>query len=193
MPDTRIQLHSGVVFDPLHPDFRLINIEDIAHALSNQCRFSGHVTEFYSVAQHSLHVSEAVEAAVPGQQLPALWGLLHDATEAYLQDVPSPLKHALFGDKYRHAEGRLMKAIASRFELGPEPDVVRRADLHMLVTEVRDLMPHAKKTREGRELWAQWLTGVRPFSWKIVPLCPEDAADLFMYRYLSLTGANVYG
>ena len=77
-----MQTHSGIQFWPLDPRPEDILIEDIAHALSNQCRFAGHCCFHYSVAQHSVLVSENV----PAQD--AMWGLLHDAGEAYLVDLP---------------------------------------------------------------------------------------------------------
>lgn len=92
------------VFDP-NPD--LICIEDIAHGLSMQCRFGGHTTHFYSVAQHSIEVS--LMCSEPHE----LAGLLHDASEAYLLDIPRPIKKQLSG--YKEVEGRLMKVIAEKF------------------------------------------------------------------------------
>src|ERR1019366_9954250 len=83
--DGAIRTYSGVRFKPLDPD-PAVGISDIAHALANQCRFGGHSSAFYSVAQHSVRVSEICAAE------DALWGLLHDASEAYLVDVPAPLK-----------------------------------------------------------------------------------------------------
>ncbi len=73
----------------LNPRPEEIDIEDVAHALSHACRFAGHVPAFYSVAQHSILVSELLDART------ALWGLLHDASEAYLHDLTRPLKRAL--------------------------------------------------------------------------------------------------
>ena len=81
-----VQTVTGKAFYPLKPDPSLISIEDIAWALSMQCRFAGHVLHFYSVAEHCVYISNSV----PMED--ALWGLLHDATEAYLTDVPRPLK-----------------------------------------------------------------------------------------------------
>ena len=81
-----IQTMSGVIFYPLDPRPEEIRIEDIAHALSHQCRFAGHCREFYSVAEHSVRVSREL----PQEFM--LWGLLHDASEAYLVDLPRPIK-----------------------------------------------------------------------------------------------------
>lgn len=154
MSDSRIQLYSGTIFDPLAPDPQLIEVEDIAHSLALQCRFSGHTFKFYSVAEHSVRVSHCFD-----DPHLALWGLLHDASEAYLVDVPSPLKnHKTFGSGYRAAERRLMRAVAVRFNLSwPMPDEVKKVDRRLLVTERRDLLSRVG-SREERDLWTPWLT-----------------------------------
>ena len=77
---------TGKIIDPINPDPEDIDIRDIAHSLSQQCRFTGHTSEFYSVAEHSVLVSEAVPAR------DAALGLMHDATEAYLADLAKPIK-----------------------------------------------------------------------------------------------------
>src|SRR5579872_2947230 len=84
-----IQTASGLEFPLFEPRLDAINIEDIAHGLSMICRFTGQCARFYSVAEHSVHVSHLV----PRED--AAWGLLHDAAEAYLGDVASPLKKHL--------------------------------------------------------------------------------------------------
>jgi len=95
-----IQVNSGGIFDPLNPDPAGILIEDVAHALARQSRFLGHGDGSYSVAEHCVHVSRACEPE------DALWGLLHDATEAYLGDLPTPLKQSEIGEQYVIAENR---------------------------------------------------------------------------------------
>src|ERR1700693_5499467 len=100
-----------------------IRIEDIAHALSNQCRFGGHAREFYSVTEHCVRVSQHCRPE------DALWGLLHDASEAYLSDVPAPLKVLPAFKAYRAAERSLQWTIAARFEGAPEqPASITEAD-----------------------------------------------------------------
>lgn len=170
----------GVAISPLNPDPADIVIEDISHALSNQCRFTGHTRYFYSVAQHSV----AVSMLLPEKY--ALWGLLHDATEAYLSDIARPIKrfNADFGNIYTMVEDGLMDAIITRFGLErtlPMPDVVKEVDNLMLANEIRHLMPQSP-LYEGWEAYAD------------VPLSllsqtyPEQAKTNFMHRYYELGG-----
>lgn len=114
------------VFDP-NPD--TICIEDIAHALAHQCRFGGHTQNFYSVAEHSCMVAATVPRYL------ALAGLMHDAAEAYLVDVPRPIKKKLQG--YKVIEDNLMVVIAQKFDFFEDllhPDI-KQADEAMLKTE----------------------------------------------------------
>ncbi len=126
-----IQTYTGKQFWPLDPRPEEVCLEDIAHALSNLCRFGGHCLKFYSVAQHSIHVAQ--------QSLP-IAGLLHDATEAYLIDVPRPIKRNL--TNYAEIENRLAVVIGERFnvDLLVLPQIVKEADERMLQTEKRDLL-----------------------------------------------------
>ena len=135
---TWIKTYTGKKFYPLRPDPAQIDIVDIAHALSNQCRFTGHCKWFWSVGAHSVMVSEVV-SMLGGNYVEQLWGLLHDASEAYAVDLPTPIKRQVVG--YAEAEKLIMNAIAEAFDL-PEnmPQIVKDADEIMLATEARDLM-----------------------------------------------------
>jgi uncharacterized protein len=130
------QMFTGRQFWPLDPRAEDIDPVDIIISLSRQCRFTGHTKYFYSVAQHSVLVA---------RQLPEhlkLWGLLHDASEAYLVDVPRPLKKLPGFEAYREAEARVMACVCERFGIAVEqPREVTLADHRMLATEARDLMP----------------------------------------------------
>lgn len=130
----QILIRSGDYFDLSDPDNNIIDIDSIAHSLSNLCRFTGHTSQFYSVAQHSFHVAQLV----PKEH--KLAALLHDAAEAYIGDVSAPLKSML--PEYRRIEEQIRRAIYQRFNLPAElPECVIEADMIMLATERRDLMP----------------------------------------------------
>ncbi len=168
-----IPTFSGLKLNILSPLDRDISIEDIAISLSRECRFAGHTKKFYSVAQHSLHVSEILPHSL------ALEGLLHDATEAYLRDIASPFKELL--PEYRRIERLLDGAIRKKFGLPLEMDrEVDLADRVLLATEKRDLM-------EGcRDEWPV-LHGITPLPFEIVPLPEEKAFDAFMQRFSVLS------
>lgn len=128
-----MQTHSGRIVDLTRFSEEDILIEDISHALSHIVRFTGHARVPYTVAQHSLLVADLVPPA------DRLWGLLHDASEAYLGDVASPLKSLL--PDYRQIEEKFQKVIAGRFGLPwPMPETVKFADRVALMAEKRDLM-----------------------------------------------------
>lgn len=169
-----IQLAHGGYFNLLEPDTRDVLMFDIAAALSKLCRYNGHCSEFYSVAQHSVLVSEIIDPRY------ALWGLLHDASEAYLGDVSYPLKQLL--PDYRLIEARVEACIIETFKLGLEPPDVKRADLVALCTEKRDLMP------KGPD-W-KMLDGVIPHYNKIHPQDPRTANLSFMDRYVDIKCRN---
>src|SRR5271157_3917634 len=126
--------YKSIEFWPLDPREEEVNIFDIAHALRLLCRFNGHVRNFYSVCDHSIRVSYLVPPEL------ALAGLLHDATEAYLSDIPSPTKIDL--PIYKMWEKTLQETIYRRFGLPiEEPPEVKLADRILLVSEMRDLLP----------------------------------------------------
>jgi uncharacterized protein len=134
-----IKCYSGGRIHPLNPRPEDIHIEDIAHALSLNSRFTGHTPYPYSVAQHSLIISTLVPREF------ALWGLLHDASEAYLSDIARPVKHQPEFEFYRVVEKRLMRAVCERFGLPEEePEVVKYWDQRLLVSEQLLLMGGTK-------------------------------------------------
>ena len=181
--NAHIETFSGHTFAPLDPVFADIRIEDIAHALANQCRFSGHTRFRYSVAEHCVRVSEAIERRGHGRTV-QLWGLVHDASEAYLVDLPSPIKKtegSAIGAAYREIEARLMAAVCRRFSLPEkEPAAVRLADAQLLATEVRDLM------HGDRPYWGK--LEAKPLPARIRPWSAEVAEFEYLRRYRALTG-----
>lgn len=175
--DTAAVIHTftGRLVNPLDLQPEDVDIVDIAHALARQCRFSGHTKEFYSVAQHSVICSKIVESGFERD------ALMHDASEAYLQDVARPLKiHPSFGQSYRGAEKRAEKVIAgvfgTNFPMKPE---VKVADNLALVTEARDLM-------HGTAKWSQFYQEIPPLSEVIVAWTPRRAEREFLERYQKL-------
>lgn len=171
---TWIQTYTGRKFDFSDPQPDMVFIDDIAHALSNVCRYAGHCNEFYSVAQHSVYVSYHVQ---PQHQLQAL---LHDATEAYVVDMPRPLKQMLPG--YREIEARVWGTIAARFnlpeELAPE---VHAADNLLLMTERASLLGPQP------EPWPPELEAIAPLPLKISGWSPYEACKQFKARFYALT------
>ena len=133
-----IQTFTGKRFYPLDPREEDIDIRDIAHALSMQCRYAGHCLRFYSVAEHSVLLSRFLR---PEGRMLARWALLHDASEAYILDVPRPLKPFL--TNYRGIEATIMDMVAKRFGLySAMPSELKRADDRILADEVaQNLVP----------------------------------------------------
>jgi uncharacterized protein len=166
-----IRTYTGVLFDFVHPEQSPINIADIAHSLSLLCRFAGHCKEFYSVAEHSYRVSYVC----PEEH--ALWGLMHDASEAYCVDVPRPLKHMPNMEHYRAHEKRVQSAICGWFNMEPvEPPEVKAADMVMLVTEQRDLLKNSIPD-----------FSIEPLINIISPVSSRDAELMFLRRFKYLT------
>lgn len=169
-----MQTFTGRMFWPLDPRPDEVSIVDIAHALSLQCRFGGHCKSFYSVAEHSVRVSLIVPSDLK------LWGLLHDAAEAYLVDLPRPIKHSsTMGSEYRAIERRVMHAICEHFGLPiAEPPAVKHADEVMLATEARDLLGKPP---------APWCELPSPIQEKILPHDPAVAKLWFIHVFEELT------
>jgi hypothetical protein len=163
---------TGRQFWPLDPRVEDIDIRDIARALSMQCRWGGHVRVFFSVAQHCLHVS---------QHCPVnpLAGLLHDSAEAYLVDVPTPIKKNL--KEYASIEHNLLAVIGVKFGLGDTlanlPPEVHEQDARALATEQRDI-------RTKLDFWAP---PGKPWSDPLLPMTPYEAENMFLSRFDTLT------
>ena len=135
-PDGTFRTWTGRLILPLALKHEDIDLEDIAHALSNKCRFNGHC-RFLSVAQHSVLVAKKLPSNLQ------LWGLLHDASEAYLDDIIKPLKELPEFAFYKKAERDAMRVICERFDLPiEEPEAVKIADYRMYLTERREMRPN---------------------------------------------------
>jgi 5'-deoxynucleotidase YfbR-like HD superfamily hydrolase len=174
-----IQTYTGKAFYPMYPCAEDIDIVDIAQALSLICRFTGHVQKFYSVAQHSVLVSRYLTET--GRSDLALWGLLHDASEAYLSDISRPVKHSRMMDGYRQAEANLQRVIMRRFGLPEaEPPEVKQADVAVMGAEARDLMGPLTRPEE----W-EWCTS-QAWSMVIEPIAPSTARESFLKEFKRL-------
>lgn len=172
-----IQTYSGKHFYPFNPQPDQIDIVDIAHALALKCRYTGHCKRFYSVAEHCVHVSRNVD---PDR---SLWGLMHDAAEAYVSDVAGPVKDYIIG--FREMENGIMRVIAEKYNLDPvwEPKEVKEIDQALLATEVPQVM----------------LTDVKDFTFKAPPIKdlkigfwgPELAKTTFLLRFKEIANGKV--
>ena len=173
-----IQLGNGKQYRLLDPDPAVLDEKMIAHSLSQLCRFTGHSSKFYSVAEHCIIVSEIIaEGSCPGY---ALEGLLHDASEAFVGDLSRPLKLLLReqGAMYDKVEELAQRAVAKRFGLEyPFPECVKVADNVALSTEKRDIMP------KGGE---KWFNMPEPRRARIEGLQPADAKRAWLRRFKEL-------
>lgn len=168
-----MQTYTGRKFFPMDPKPNEVCIRDIAHSLSLQCRYAGHCRRFYSVAEHCVHIARWL---VGIDRSAALFGLLHDASEAFLIDVPRPVKPFLSG--YRDAEAKVMAAVCQRFGLPLEmPAAVHEADERIIADELVNLVPmswHARHT-DGLGVTLQY--------WS-----PAEAEEEFLETFKALTG-----
>ena len=172
--DAYIETYTGerVHYDNLSADS--INIFDIAHSLSQICRFVGHTRKFYSVAQHSILVCDAQETLAEKRA-----GLLHDASEAYVNDLPSPLKTCTDLGDYKNLENRIHAIIDERYNVndGMTPNI-KKADLQALFTEKRDVL------RPNTD-WG-WGYDIEMFDEVIIPMSCEKAELMFLAKFKSL-------
>ena len=174
-----IVTYTGVRYSLLNPRTEDVRLEDVAHHPSNTCRYTGAVRKFYSVAQHSWHVSFLCHPDY------ALEGLMHDSPEAYITDVSGPLKHTSIMSGYRDLEEVHYGVICSALDISTyRHPSIKEADLRMYFTEVRDLMPPHPEweitTNEGTAAKSN------PYEFTINPVPPEVAERLFLARYHEL-------
>lgn len=167
---------TGRAFWPLDPRREDIDPRDIAHALSLLCRYGGHTSVFYSVAEHCVHMSYAV---APSN---ALWALLHDAAEGLgMVDLPRPVKRHM--SAYAAAEDRVMGVVCDRFGLPREcPAEVKEADTRILVDERAALLPTFPRPWKSTE-------NVPALGVPIAGWAPEHAEREYLNRLAELTGA----
>lgn len=155
-----IRTFTGLYMNVFEPTPDMICIEDIAHALSHQCRFGGHLPKFYSVAEH------CVAASVLANNANKLAALLHDASEAYLLDIPRPIKHRL--SNYKEIENNLMALIAEKFGFEwPLSENVKRVDEYLLQWE--------------------WHTIMIDTNSSYLPYSSKGAEEMFLQKFTSLS------
>ena len=176
-----LQTYTGRQFWPMDPRPDEIHIEDVAHSLAMQCRYAGHCQRFYSVAEHSVLLARWVSRETFDNGL-ALWALLHDASEAYLVDVPRPVKPFLRG--YDVAEARVMLAVCERFGLPlAMPEIVHDADSRILVDE-------KNRNMVSGLMWGT--DGLEPLSVDLEFWSPARAEEAFLstFKFYSEETAN---
>ena len=182
MPDY-ISTYTGIRFYPSQPDAEGICIEDIAHALSLLCRGNGHVSKYWSVAQHSLICArEAAARELPDRIVLAC--LLHDAGECYLSDVPRPFKSELPG--YRELEDKLLRLIYTRFLGSPlaeeEEQVVREIDDGALYYDLKELIHNEQSETEPR------FHVIPDYEFRPFHEVEKEFLDWFYYYYRKVCG-----
>lgn len=183
-----IRTYSGKNFDILNITEDSIDIESIAHGLSQTCRFSGQCKVFYSVAEHSCRIAMHTFDMLDGTGLSRkeiltqmLWGLLHDASEAYLPDMPSPFKVLPELEGFRKLEDNIMAMVATKFNLPPTmPDIVKECDKRIITNERTQLM----------DMTLDWNTN--PEALNDEDMCPYglnpiEAAEWFLEIYSQIT------
>jgi 5'-nucleotidase len=167
-----MQTATGRQFWPMDPRPHEVFIEDVAHALAMICRFGGHCSRFYSVAEHSVLIARA---AAPEHKL---WALLHDAAEGYIGDKIRPLKPYLGG--YREAEQRIMRAICVRFNLQLDlPPSIKALDLALLMDERDQAMVEPPQA---------WDVDVAPLGVKLEFWSPARAKREFLSAFKKCGG-----
>lgn len=173
-----IQTYTGRQVWPMKPDPAHLHILDIAHALSMKCRYSGHTSRFYSVAEHSVLVSHNVPEEL------ALWGLLHDAAEAYLPDIARPIKAAMTG--FKAIEDGVMRAVCAHYGLPEiEPAEVKEVDMRICLDEKAELMRPMTVVDTSLPDDLSPL-GIQIFGWP-----PLVARTEFLVRFHQLTNSKV--
>lgn len=169
-----IMTYTGIKFFPFNPDIDSFVIEDIAHSLANQCRFNGHTKSYYSVAQHSVNVSR-----ICGEH--SLCGLLHDGTEAYFSDLPTPIKKRM--NNVVNMENNLACTLSRKFGFPfPFPEEVKDADKSMLNIEGMEFMGWEERYYDEVPEIDMYECSVDMY-----PHTPDTAKKMFLEEYEKIT------
>jgi hypothetical protein len=175
--DAWIETFSGVKINVFNPNPDHILIEDIAHALAMCTRFNGHLRYYYSVAEHCIH------ASLMCSEKNAMAALLHDASEAYLTDVPRPINQFL--PAIKQIDDNLTTVILNKFGIYEIPDEVKRIDRGLCLREAEYSGMDVASWGEGHEQYGQLVNCFEPNHWDHI-----DAKRHFMSRYESLRRRN---
>lgn len=188
-----VETASGKRFQLENPDPLTVSIADITEALAKQARYNGHLPVFYSVAQHAVIVSELLPHRL------AIYGLLHDAHEAYLGDIVSPVKalinrragHNIWDRIVEPIDSAIFSALRLPWPLSPsDRELLHHADLTAMATEVRDMKPESwnpprtSAKEAASSAWRYWLP--EPADFMIRPAPWPKAAALFTKRFIRL-------
>ncbi len=168
-----IQTYTGIAFYPMDPRWSEIDHQDIAHALGMLCRFAGHTEEFYSIGEHCCHIADWLLENAPEA---ALGGLMHDSSEAYLVDIPKPVKNHL--SQYVLIEKHLEKTIFDKYSIPfPFHPKIKEADSRILIDERNALLKPPVKA---------WDFEPEPLGIKIEGWSPKRAKAEFLDRFHTL-------
>lgn len=170
-----IETYTGRMFKPLYPDPRAVSVIDIAHALANQCRYSGHTIWHYSVAHHSCLLAQYTEQVLKRPAIECLQILMHDAPEAYLVDIPRPVKQYM--PEFRKWDHGINDAVREWLGVAhlPIPDYQDELDSRIISDERAQLMSDS-----GND----WGHAARhPLDIIISRWSPEHAEQQFLFRY----------
>ncbi len=170
-----INTYTGRAFKPLTPSAKDIDIEDIAHALSHICRYTGHTKKHYSVAEHCVYVSRLLPKELK------LAGLLHDASEAYMNDIARPVKYQAAMNGYRKAEAKLSSLIDKHFGICLSKSEASR------IHEIDGEMIHIEAPQLFDKLNKAWPLRKSKFKVKIGMWTPAKAKREFVKRFKELT------
>jgi hypothetical protein len=180
-----VQTYNGVQFRPFAPHPSAILIEDIAHSLSMQVRWNGHLKVFFSTAQHCVNVSHHVP---PGCEF---WGLMHDGDEYIVGDMCSPIK--CFMQEFREVEDGIAHAIRTRFNIPYDEYIraeVKKIDTWMAFQEGRTHLKHP----ELIDFWQIREPDYTPsVPLDLRPWTPKQAKRRFLARFREITRQQMKG
>lgn len=168
-----IQTYTGKQFEFEQPTLAMLDIEDIAHALSGTARYNHHTRDFYSVAQHACLVASCAPSEI------ALAALLHDAAEAYTGDMVSPLKRLC--PDFKRVEKRIEALICEKFGVDIHDARIKELDMRILINEKRDLFV-VQRNWKVEETYAPL-----PIA-RIEALSPREAKECFLIAFEALGG-----